>query len=487
MLWMKPLRPIIASAFFVLHHLGAQSVSYSPETIQNALLYVDLHQGAQLLKGLPNSHRVLYFKAQRVAIQALVNDQRPGFASAIDSLDQYLNLLETNTGGPQRASKLAFGAEVYLLRAALYGRMGKNLSAVADLKSAYDGYSKSLKLDSTEVVALAGMGLMQAGVGSLPSSYQTMAALINMRGTIGDGLQMVRKAARKAHAKDHWFEQKARVLVLWSEAQFLDFPVAKLELNGIDLQRGALVRFLLLKRFLDHGEGHLAVQFLDQHPSGGHDKVFPQLDYLEGRVYLSQFRPETEKAFRTFLERYRGNNFVRSAHRYLLWHYSLQGQTEAAERERALVLGEAGGRFSGADQQAVLDATLPFNATLVKARLLYDGGALHPSLEWLLEAQTKGFSEREMAEYHYRLGRVYQKLGKVKEALTAFHQSTALKADPDVFVTANAWLQLGYLHAKIGNTTEAKKAFKACLEWEDYPFYEGVQQKARTGLSKLPS
>jgi tetratricopeptide (TPR) repeat protein len=481
------MRPIIVSAFFMLHSVAAQPVAYQPEAIQNALLFVDLPHSQQLLKGLPNSHRVLYFKAQRVAIQALVNDQRAGFGTAIDSLDHYIDVLETNTGGPQRASKLAYGAEVYMLRAALYGRMGKNLAAAADLKSAYDGYTKSLKADSTEVVALAGMGLMQAGVGSLPSTYQTMAALINMRGSIQDGLAMVRKAARKAKLKEHWFEQKARVLVLWSEAQFLDFPVSKLELDGIDLQRGALVRFLLLKRFLDHGEGHLAVQFLDKHPSGGHDKVFPQLDYLEGRVYLSQFRPEAAKAFNVFLDRYRGNNFVRSAHRYLMWHYALLGDAPAAERERLKVLGDRGGTFSGADQQAMIDASLPLNTTLVQARLLYDGGQLQTSLDLLLKADTKAYDSREHAEYYYRLGRVYQKLGKSTEAIRAFGQSTSYNAEPDLFIAANAWLQLGYLHARAGHSQEAKKAFKACLEYDDYPFYEGVQQKARTALSKLPS
>ena len=64
-------------------------------------------------------------------------------------------------------------------------------------------------------------------------------------------------------------------------------------------------------------------------------------------------------------------------------------------------------------------------------------------------------------------------------------ESVKYSSAPDLFISANAWLQLGYLYIKVGNKAMAKKAFETCLTFDDFPFYEGIHQKPKSALDHL--
>ena len=470
---------VVTMALFLWY---SAALAQNPKEVQSALLYLQFQQVHSLLKGAPLTARNAYFKVQKVAIHTQIRDQSSRFEPAIDTLTVLIKAVDK--AASKDVSAVAYAAEMRLYRAMLYVREGSNLSAALDLRDAYRAYDRVLSRDSTHVMALAGMGIIKAGIGSLPSKYQSYISLIGMKGTVKNGLQLIRKSVAIAEKKEPWFEEKARVLLLWAEAQFLDYPVSKLNLEKVNFQSGLLARYLMIKRYLDHGEGHYAATFLKQHPNGRNDVGFPQLEYLKGRVFLSQLDPQAVDAFSQFLHSYKGTTFVKSAHRYLMWHHYLHKNTSQVDYHRKKVM-ETGSTFSGADQQALIDAKLPLNEALLIGRLRYDGGDYSQAFDVLSGVHTAPLSPRERAEYHYRMGRIYEKQKKDGLALVSMEEAVKYDAAPDLFISANAWLQLGYLYKKQGNKANAKQAFEACLKFEDFPFYEGMHQKAKMALDQL--
>ncbi|MDZ7847468.1 MAG: hypothetical protein U5L96_12225 [Owenweeksia sp.] len=147
-----------------------------------------------------------------------------------------------------------------------------------------------------------------------------------------------------------------------------------------------------------------------------------------------------------------------------------------------------GSDHAGADRQALREARLPMNEVLIEARVLYEcrpqqrGGYAFAKQPRYLECCAASW---EQVEYHYRSGRIAQRLHKNTEAQNAYQAALAVEQAGASYALGNSALQLGLLMEEAGQISEAQHYFKRALQIKNFPFYEGVHQKAKAGLSRL--
>jgi predicted nucleic acid-binding protein len=136
--------------------------------------------------------------------------------------------------------------------------------------------------------------------------------------------------------------------------------------------------------------------------------------------------------------------------------------------------------------QALKEAKLGVwpNPLLLKARLLTDGGYTKEALALLQGKQQVFTSPLDKLEYVYRIGRIYEDLGKDLEAVAYFKQTIQLGANQTAYFAARAALQAGQILEKRGQKKEAISFYEQCLAMEEHSYKNSLDQRAKAGIAR---
>ena len=124
------------------------------------------------------------------------------------------------------------------------------------------------------------------------------------------------------------------------------------------------------------------------------------------------------------------------------------------------------------------------NASLLKARLLFDGGYLDRALEILSNVDIMILNQDEILEHAYRKGRIYQEKGHVDQALINFSFCVNKGQDSDAYYRCGSALQLGNLYEQNGQNHLAREYFNKCLKINPSEYKNSLHQKAKAGLNR---
>ncbi|HWB91139.1 MAG TPA: tetratricopeptide repeat protein, partial [Puia sp.] len=170
----------------------------------------------------------------------------------------------------------------------------------------------------------------------------------------------------------------------------------------------------------------------------------------------------------------------------LSWYYYLRGDQRRADSCRREVL-RRGNAEADADQQALKEAQSGRwpNRTLLKARLLSDGGYLPEALQSLQGLNAASFTDPvERCEYAYRLGRIYDGLGRDEEAIAAYMNTIRSGESLREYYAARAALQAGYIYERRGDKAGAIAFFQRCIGMKDHDYKNSLDQRAKAGIAR---
>jgi tetratricopeptide (TPR) repeat protein len=123
---------------------------------------------------------------------------------------------------------------------------------------------------------------------------------------------------------------------------------------------------------------------------------------------------------------------------------------------------------------------------LLKARLLFDGGYLSRALQILGDKKVKDYTnDKDKTELNYRLGRIYDDLGKDDQALTAYQETINEGKNLKYYFAANAAVQMGKVYERRKNNAKAKEAFNTAIAMKNHEFESSIESQARAGLKRL--
>ncbi len=434
----------------------------------------------------PNNKTGAYLEAAMLCAEIFTNEDQAYYAKVQDRIDALiLEIEEVDDTNPYRR---LFLGEIYVAQATLNGKFKNNIKAAWQFYKAYNLLTENAERFPSFMPNKIPLGVLYAGIGSLPDDYRSLASLLGFDGSVQGGIAMVKEAFWRLSADDdlNFYRPYAGFVYSYVTYQLGATSDISPEKLGLDVANSSFLIFAQALVELENGNAQKALNWLDNRPVGSKYFEFAYLDYMQGKILLGLEPDRCVSYFNKYLKANRGGVYVKSSYRYLSWYFLLKGNTAKAEEMRENIFRK-GNTNTGADRQALEEATVGFNKTLIEARVLFDVGEYQKAENALKESpvSTCCKTPAEEAEYYYRYGRIKQEMGLSSSATLWFAKALGVLNASSSFAVGNSALQLGILHEEQGNRTKAIEYYKKTLKYSGYPFYEGVHQKAKTGLARL--
>ena len=206
-----------------------------------------------------------------------------------------------------------------------------------------------------------------------------------------------------------------------------------------------------------------------------------------GVAKLRRLDADANRHFQAFVEQYQGRNFIKEAYQKMAWQELINGSPEGYHRYMK-ACRHKGHAIAGGDKNAQQEAEkgqAP-NLSLLKARLLFDGGYFQKGYHMLNSKESNNFSQPDWKlEYYYRMGRLLHGLERHDEAIQYYRFTIENGAGFPHFYACNAALQMGLIYEAKGDLANARSAFNRCLEIDPDEYRTGLHQKAKSGLARL--
>lgn len=381
-------------------------------------------------------------------------------------------------------------AEVRLHWAFVKLKFGKDLAASWGVIKAYKLLSTNQKLFPDFLPTYKSLGTLRIMLGSVPDSYAWVARMLGLRGDVAQGLADLQRAQQ-----DPIFRTETRLTELLIRAyvlRFSDANEASLRQFVAESPDNLLVPFFAATTEMKNARSEQALVWLTTRPTGTAYVNLPIIENLLGDIYLQkgQYSPALAH-YDQFLATYRGQNFVKDSHYKRFLCYWLGGNVPHARAEIPLILSQ--GRSTAEADKAANKAAEHYQKTfpgtgqrwLMQARMSSDGGYLDEALAVLKPYAESSFATiPERAEYHYRMGRIRQKMNDLTAAIASFDRSVILSEPGQLSFGATSSLQLGYIYQQQRNPTKARQAFEKALSYKHHEYKNSVDNKAKAALGE---
>ena len=427
-----------------------------------------------------------YLEAAGMCISLFLNEDQAALKQSQQRLDAIIERLEDlPQSDPYRN---LFLGEIYVAEAILNGKFRNNLAAAWQFYKAYQYLTENYETHPDFLPTYIPLGVLYSAIGSLPEDYRRIASLLGFEGDVREGMRLLNTAyfSLSKNSSLNFYTNYAGFVYSYVSFQ-LDpsSDVSPRSLN-MDLTSSSFLLYLQSRINYEQGKVKEAAHWLDRCPRGDAYAEFYHLYYLHGKYLLGLEPDRARDLLLKYLDESPTDLYRKSVWRYLSWYYLMKNDKENAERARLKVMTE-GSANTGADRQAEIEAMNPWNETLVTARVLFDAGKYQDALQALrasnIEQCCKNRADR--AEYYYRQGRIMQEMGNPDEAVLSFKEALEIDDIPDSYALGNSALQTAIIAEEKGDAHEARTYFRKALRYDQYPFYEGIHQKAKAGIDRL--
>lgn len=337
-----------------------------------------------------------------------------------------------------------------------------------------------------------GLGLLHTLLGSIPEDYQWISDLLGLKGDMEQGLDEMRmlielsaeEGAYKVFAKESlFFYSLLQTNMMMEEKQMMGLE----EIMDTLKPDSPLIIFARAGYYQKTGQNEKALVTLSGKDSLNNSYPFHYLDYMEGLSLIYKLDSNCRKPLRAYRRNFQGENYLASACQKIAWSYLLEGDTLAYlyEIKKSLKMPES---VVGADEEArneAMSGEIP-DVQLLKSRLLFDGGYYPEALEVLSNIDNRQVKDQaEIAEFYYRKGRIYQAMGRYRDALKNLQMSINLGEGLKRYFAAYAALQSAMIYEKLGEKENAARYYQLCLDMDFEEYERSIKYKARMRLNKL--
>lgn len=364
-------------------------------------------------------------------------------------------------------------------------------TAAFEIRKAYFLLKENQKQFPEFAPNLLGTGLLNAILGTVPPEYNWILNLASMEGSIQQGRRQLWQLAALAGEDEN--------LAIWLPEILFYLSFIEINLNADPLASQLVLEELdkienktplilyaeanLLMRSAKNEDARLLLELRDKLET---DIPFYYLDYLYAETLSRELNQNAILYYRKYESRFKGLNYKADALRKIAWMDLIRGDTSDYLQDLMAVTKYSKVQVD-ADKQAVYDAEnqIIYHPALLRSRLLFDGGFLIESGAVLDSILPSGLQENDLIEYHYRQGRVADRLHQTDKAIQQYNQTILLGERMPFYYAANAALKLGELYELQNNFDLAVEAYKKCLRMKPDNYRVSIHQKAKAGLNRL--
>ncbi|HEX4849944.1 MAG TPA: hypothetical protein VFV08_04010 [Puia sp.] len=332
-------------------------------------------------------------------------------------------------------------------------------------------------------------GSMQVAAGTIPGGYKWLSNLLGIHGSIREGMKELEDFINQTDPDATLFHNEAIFYFL-----YLKFYIQNeregvfsfIQRQQLDTRNNLLFAYLATNLAINSQQAALAEKIISEKNNSPEYFTSVVWDLEMGYAKMDHLDPEGAAYLQKFIEEFKGRFYVKDALQKLSWFYFLNGEMGKANEYRQLIL-KKGSLDTEADKQAYNEAKSGKwpNPLLLKARMLNDGGYFMEALQLLDGKSSSDFNlPEEKVEFAYRLGRIYDDLGRKDEALAAYLTTIKIGQQRKEYYAARAALQIGYIYEKKMEKQTAISYFQKVLDLKDHEYKNALDQKAKAGIAR---
>lgn len=375
-------------------------------------------------------------------------------------------------------------------RAAVEIKFGQNWNAGWDFRRAFLLLKENRKKHPDFILDEMMTGSLYAIIGTLPSGYKWLASILGLKGSITEGMALLRKFT---YSEDPWAKLYSNesafiypFLLFYIENK-RDEAVAFAQHKKLDIVNNHLLCYMAANLAINNKQTAIAgTMMLNRNQSSDYLKL-SVWDFEMGFVKLYHLElNEAIKYLEAFQRDFKGNFYRKDANAKLTYAYYLQGNMSKAVATRNEIL-KKGATDTDADKKALKDAKAGSwpNAILLRSRLLNDGGFHKEALAQLAGKSLESFTtDEDKLEFSYRVARIYDDLGKKDEAIKAYQTAILLGEKRKEYYAARAALQIGQIYEERGQKSLAITYYQKCLDMGDHEYKDSLDQRAKSGIGR---
>jgi hypothetical protein len=401
-----------------------------------------------------------------------------------DNRIEYLNTLKIND------PHLAFiKAEILLQWALIQLKFDEKLKAGSNVYEAYNLLESNKAAFPKFIENNKSLSIIHALAESVP---KWVRKIIGVKGSIALGKDEIEKLSLYAYNdKNYFFREEVATInsyILFYQLNQKNKAITELDKFKLDHKSSPLIAFLKASMYLRNGSNDQCLQIIEEYNPSNGQLPFYYLDFMKGRSLLYKLDENAVRYLKIFVDNFKGRHFIKEAYQKLAW-YELSINNNVTKYKQYMALcNTKGNDLVDEDQQASKEAQsnkIP-NVSLLKARILYDGGYYSKSQQTLIKnAHNLQEVSSTQLEFNYRMARVLQALKNYPDAINYFKITLNLGAKTHEYFSASAALQLGFIFEDQKQKQNAKYYFEKCLNMNPTEYKNSIHQKAKSGLQRL--
>jgi tetratricopeptide (TPR) repeat protein len=423
---------------------------------------------------------MIYLRNYLEFLDALITGNRSGYDKYLSGTQARLDSIQSGYG--HMSSRLPVISAIHLQSSFLNALHGDNFKAArnfyvakryfrqAESTRAGDGFNDKLE------------GLIHLIAGSAPVEYHWLMRIFGIQGDLQLGLEQLTEYHKSTSGTD----RLESCLILQYARQMTGQGTDD---QNVDCGEDTLTlhRYFHAYHALKSGHSREVIELLDVWAQDPGETALTFFDLLLGEALLNSTDPGAGDQLIRFLDRTRGDQYIKTAWHKLSWHHFLEGDSAAYRMARENVI-EKGNLILDADKQAFREASediLP-NAVLLRSRLYFDGGYYRQSFETLQEINPGDLaSGKDSLEYAYRQARIADRLGERDEAVSKYQEVIESGMGSTWYFPSNAALHLGMIYEEMGDTVQAVDSYQTCLKMNMSAYKNSIGNKAKLGIRRL--
>lgn len=462
---------------------------------QEAILNLEFKKAKSILlqerKSNPKNLIPFYLDNYIDFLTVVISEEKPRFDLLKNNKAIRLEMIEK--GDKNSPYYLLTQAEINLQWAFARIKFNEYLTAALEVNRAFKMLEENQKKFPDFVLNKKCLGLLHAAVGTIPDEYKWAIKLFGFEGSIKQGEAEVMEVYEASLKNPLYSGFKTEVALLLSvielnlrnnEGFVKEHILPELEKEK---KPNPLQVFCYANSCMKLGKTDEAIVFLEKNKFSKESFSFPYLNYMLGQAKLSRLDKDANVPLEIFLKTFKGINFVKAANLRLAWISLISG--DAAKYTFYITKARSkGASIVDEDKQAKHEsesAEIP-NVSLLKARLLFDGGYFDKALVELNKIKPKKLKTvKDNLELVYRMGRIYHKQNNLEKAISNYQLTLKNGSAYNYYFAANSALQLGLIYEEQKNYPQAKAYFTQCLNLKEHEYQNSISQKAKAGLNRL--
>jgi tetratricopeptide (TPR) repeat protein len=367
-------------------------------------------------------------------------------------------------------------ANIILQDAFIKIKFREYVSSALDTRKAYKLTEENMEKFPNFVLNKMVIGLLHSIMGNVPKEYRWAVNLAGMEGTVQQGVNEM-NAVISALNNTEYFIYKEEVLFYLAQTQ------SSLSVDGLREQslmnslnsytdESLLLTYCYVNLAMKAGKNEDAIAALNRSEIYKGTFPFAYLNYKKGLLRLRKLDWNSADDFSRFIHHFKGINFIKAGYQKLGWIALMNGDRKKYKlyMDSCLLLGKG---IVDEDKDAASEAKDSFapDTTLLRARLLFDGGYYAQSLQEISKMKlTTTTPIKYRLECIYRYARLFHKTGHIDNAIQYYERTYDSGKDSKYYFAANSVLLLGNIYEEKKDFGKAKKYYELCLSMRSHDY-----------------